>query len=161
MTEPSHWSETDKKRFEYRLAVADHHARLAQAYLQTQVDYGKWLLASLLVVNSGALLGVFNSTRADAYLGTGAHWWFFAGAALAVFAGFAAWINWGFNFSAADLVRDAWLYDTPSDFKTRHKRYERVIQWTYWIVIVLGFTSAGCSFRAVWVLQNAIRPLTP
>jgi len=81
---------------------------LRAAAYQGHVDYGKWLIASLLAVHGGAIYAinaVRPAVRPDQLLGLiEAAAWNLAGVVFILIAGFAAWLN----FQCAQNIYDRW-----------------------------------------------------
>lgn len=136
-------------------------------------DYGRWLIASLVIINGGALWSLFSylgsigtqengSTLPTLYLhflgqqtdGLRAFaapvWSFAVGIAAAMLSGLAAWINWSMHSNNYDqMARYEMLWDPEKWLGDAPHRWG--ISVTYWISIVAGIGSmvaalVGCAF---------------
>ena len=79
--------------------VATDLFRIRDAALRTQMEYGRWLVSTLVLLHSGALAGLLfkaEALRPD-YLVL--FWIFLAGILFALSSGFATWLNatWGWE----------------------------------------------------------------
>lgn len=109
-------------------------------------EYGRWLIASLILINGGALWGLFTyigdtETKLDALGGFIAPIWsFIIGIAMGMITGFGAWLNWSMhsnNYRAMapyDMLWNPNKWVAPPTHKTG-------IFLTYWITILCGFAS--------------------
>lgn len=93
--------------------MTDLHKSLAEKNIgfaqQIQSDYGKWVLASLLTANGGALLALIQlKPDPETLILSGT--WFFVGIALTLASGGLTWLN----FTAATLMYLHVLQDSPS-----------------------------------------------
>lgn len=139
-------SESDKDPYAI-VAEATHKIiveRLNKS-LQLQGDYGKWLIASLLLLNGTALYSLAtNVSYGRPILQSGSLWWFLGGLLLAMGSGFVAWINWG--LLAADLIRqsNASMLVSRDAWPQSNKSADRYISLTFGLAIVLGLASLAC-----------------
>ncbi|TBD15703.1 hypothetical protein ELH24_09250 [Rhizobium ruizarguesonis] len=88
--------------------IYDHYRTYQLSSRAGHVDYGKWLIASLLAVHGGAIYAIStlkNSVARDQIDGliNGASW-NLAGIFMILLAGFFAWVN----FQAAEAIYDRW-----------------------------------------------------
>jgi hypothetical protein len=149
---------------DYRLTASRYFDTLREdvaAYRQLQGDYGKWLIASLLLIHTAALYALITTDAVRSVLATWALWWFVGGLFLALLCGLVTWWNW--ELHVAQTIRRAnvnmltnvefWPADDPS---TNWK-----IDLTYWLSLVLGLLSAfallGGAYH-VWSIFGAVPP---
>lgn len=142
-------SETARAYFDYYTA----EQRAAQ---QQQVDIGKWILGSLILVNGGAitLLAQAAEHGSGALKAAGGH--FVIGIICALFCGFVAWLNAG--------VRDAYLDElakpemlTSSNLEDWPKESsQRVVQIriTFGASVFFGFLSAAMFGWGAWIVTQ-------
>jgi hypothetical protein len=81
-------------RFQVRKLQYEHHQADVRAAFQLQGDYGKWLVASLLLIHGGAFLFLTRSPDLAKSVLPVVYWWLIGGLMLALVCGFVAWINW-------------------------------------------------------------------
>jgi len=109
-----------------------------------QSEYGKWLVNTLWLMHSGALVGLLFRSPGGRPEYLGSLWWFVIGIALAFGAGFAAW--WNFTF-ATDLY-SKWakvsMLTNPADQPTEDPVQSLKIKITMWIAVVAGVLSLCC-----------------
>ncbi|TIO30413.1 hypothetical protein [Mesorhizobium sp.] len=120
-----------------------------RATFQIAADYGRWLIASLLLVHSGALFGLFSLLNSFANQPTSLQmykapvWCFVAGLLLALASGFCAWINWSMHsFNYRSSARYDMLWDPEKWVDPPH--YVTGLDVTNWGSIVCGLLSALC-----------------
>jgi hypothetical protein len=119
-------------------------------------EYGRWLIASLILVNGGALWGLFTYLGSihdkgdDLALFIAPVWSFAIGIALAMCSGLAAWVNWSMHSdNYANMARYDMLWD-PNKW-VDNPPHERGITVTYWVSVITGIGSmvaalVGCGF---------------
>lgn len=113
-------------------------------------EYGRWLIASLILINGGAMWGLFS------YLGSIGRqadnltpfippiWSFAVGIALAMCSGLAAWANWSMHsenyrhMARFDMLWDPerWVDDPP---------HVGAITVTYWASLIAGIGSMAAA----------------
>lgn len=127
--------EVAKARYEFHLS----EPQAAQRY---QNELAKWLLASLVLANGGALVLLANSKDADRLHHAAPA--FVIGIVTAILCGFMAWLNAGVR----DMHYDA--YAQPDSLKTGEvikpelsDRRDWQITWTYRLSIAAGICSLG------------------
>lgn len=123
------------------LAHTRERARIAGEF---QGQYGKWLVASLLLVH-GAVFGFLatNEAMSLTYL-PHVFWWPVAGLVLAMGCGFLSWINWGLHL-AVELSADVnTMHDTDREWPQRDERAQRWVKPTFQLAILCGAGSALC-----------------
>ncbi len=120
------------------------HSRTA---MQLQGDYGKWLVASLLLTHGGAFVFLAQGEEFGQRILAAIHWWLVAGLFLALITGFVTWLNWSLHWRVFDETTSPdMIYDTerwPKDHKL-----DPWIDRTFYGAIVFGLLSAGCIFGA-------------
>lgn len=151
--------EVERQRYaSHAREVYENLNALRAAAYQGHVDYGKWLIASLLAVHGGAIYAinaVRSAVRPDQLLGLiDAAAWNLAGVVFILVAGFAAWLN----FQCAQHIYDRWsnpamLYRTdmwPKDVD----RFDPV-NATLYLAAAFGLLSAASFVNsAVGVIQT-------
>ena len=127
--------EVDKARYEF-------HVSESQAAQRYQLELSKWLLASLVLVNAGAVVLLADSHYRSALEHAAPA--FIVGIVAAITSGFLGWLNAGVR----DLHYDA--YAQPESLKTGEirkpelsDRRERQISWAYRLSIAAGLLSIG------------------
>ncbi|MFZ5736057.1 MAG: hypothetical protein ACOY6K_04140 [Pseudomonadota bacterium] len=111
--------------------------------ISAQIDYGKWLISSLLLMHSSAIAGLIfkaGNNGAPPYLyATG---WFVFGILLALASGFSAW--WNFTFAARQY--DHWSNPNMLIDRTKWPSYQLApgIASTLWTSVVCGIGSVFC-----------------
>ncbi|PZV35989.1 hypothetical protein [Mesorhizobium kowhaii] len=120
-----------------------------RATFQVAAEWGRWLIASLVLVHSGALFGMFSLLNNAATQPTTLQafkapvWCFVVGLLLAFASGFFAWINWSMHsFNYASQARYDMLWDSEKWVDPPH--YARGLDITNWGSIVSGLLSALC-----------------
>lgn len=126
-----------------RLLLAHMHER-ARIAGEFQGQYGKWLVASLLLVH-GAIFGFLatKDTLSAIYL-PHVFWWPVTGLILAMGCGFLTWVNWGLHLAqnlAADVTT---LHDLDREWPRHDPAVERWVAPTFWAAVLCGAGSALC-----------------
>jgi hypothetical protein len=129
-------------------------------------DYGKWLIASLLLINGGALFGLFGLVGSLAEHGkweiiasvAAAAWWFVAGLVLALLCGFTTWLNWSLNAHAFNQwAKPAMLWDR-TQWPQENVDAGRLVAATYWASLITGWSSiVALVFGAACLIEGASR----
>ncbi|GEC30510.1 hypothetical protein N181_09845 [Sinorhizobium fredii USDA 205] len=154
------WAD-EKARERYLLwskETYDHFRRYQEHSHRGHIEYGKWLMASLLAVHGGAIYAISSlkaSVRQDQIAGlVDAAAWNLAGICFTLLAGFAAWVN----FQCAENIYNAWakpemLFRSDASFIKAPKRDP--ITATLILAAAFGFL-AGFSFlaSAVGIVQT-------
>lgn len=88
---------------EYRFIAKEHYQKLLSQRdksVQSHIEYGKWLIATLIVIHGGALVAIsqVGDNAVEIYSKSGA--FFLIGVMSAMAAGFFAWVN----FQLADVI---------------------------------------------------------
>lgn len=124
---------------------AQFHEKEALEHLKVHADYGRWILASLLIINSGALFGMFNSARAVQFLSSYAHWALLGGVAAAILSGQSARVNWASHYAEAEIRRQWWSFGGERDYAAEIAAVERKQKWSniasFGLAILSGFST--------------------
>lgn len=140
--------------YEKRAQVAyESSFELLKIARSAQVEYGRWLVNTLWLMHSGAIVGLLFKVHVGEHPPsyTAALFWFVAGIVFAFVAAFAAW--WNFTFAAvffqswADvrMLTDSQYWPTRKSAKS--------LQVTMWLALAGGIASLGClviGSVAVW-----------
>lgn len=131
MTQPS----TDRD-FESDRAYYDFYVTEQREAARERVELSKWMLASLLLINAGALVAIANSDRMSS---EGAVY-FLAGTVAGLACGFASWVN----ADAREMLY--YGYAEPNTLKTGERpappdaeSRKRVIRLTWLLSLFAGF----------------------
>ena len=133
------------------LQKSKHHA------FQLSADYGRWLIASLLLVHSATVAFLAQNERLASSVLPMVFGWHVAGLLLALLCGFLVWANWSFHAAIYESVSSSMIYDDERwpEFDSGTARW---ITWTYWTGIIAGILSALCilgSAVKVYCLMSA------
>lgn len=144
-------------------AVAQHKAQPSENFkfitarhdkvLEYQLGLGRWIMASLLLVNGGALVALLNVGDRYALALAGGHW-FVVGVVAALLSGTFAWINCNLITIAADEFLD-W-----ENLHVQESVLGRVLhKWALGIAIVAvaaSLVSLACFPLGAIAIQQAI-----
>jgi hypothetical protein len=126
---------------------------LLRSARSAQIEYGRWLINTLWLMHSGAIVGLLFKAHVGEHPPpySGALFWFVAGIVWAFVAAFAAW--WNFTFAAILFQRwvNVWIHHESPDRSI--EKPGKGMWVTMWISIVGGIASLGClviGSVAVW-----------
>lgn len=108
-----------------------------------QLDLGKWMLGSLLVVNGGALVAIANADEAAAKLFAAGGIWFVAGLIAALLSGLFAWLNASVAADVYDDIANPWVLVSRASWPVVSRRASKAITATTILSFVAGFVSLG------------------
>lgn len=137
----------------------DHFRLLQGASRAGHLDYGKWLIASLLAVHGGAIYAISGLTKEvakghmpDLVLAAS---WNISGILFILLAGFAAWLN--FQFAESTYFRwanPAMLY-RDDHFPKDEQRRTDPIRATVFLAGAFGLFSGYCFLASAITVVNA------
>lgn len=85
--------------------------------------YGKWLISTILLLNAGAIAGLFTFMSAISAHHTVdmadyaiAIWWFVGGILAILLSGFTTWLNWSLVAASFDHYARPWMLVDPNAF---------------------------------------------
>ncbi len=143
-------SEAYKKQAE---TAYQQNFELLKSARSAQIEYGRWLINTLWLMHSGAIVGLLfkahSGEHPPAY--ASALFWFVVGIVAAFAAGFAAW--WNFTFAAVlfQSWADVRMLNDPKYWPVQKSGKGMIV--TMWIAILGGLASVGClvvGSIAVW-----------
>jgi len=132
---------------EYRIVIFQSWKEQQRHTAELAAAYGRWLVASVVVIHAGALFSIFSflsgyADKPTIITGYAAPvWCFVAGLVLALLCGLMTWLNWSLHSASFAhqanykmlVDQNEWLSDSI---------YPNGIWWTYWLSLVLGIASA-------------------
>lgn len=130
-----------------------HHA------LQLNADYGRWLIASLLLVHGAAVAFLAQNDRLASVVLPSVFWWHVAGLLLAFLCGFLVWANWSFHAAIYQAVNPSMVYD-EENWPKFDDGINRWISWTHWTGIIAGVLSWVCILVAAIAAYQIMTPAT-
>jgi hypothetical protein len=149
---------------DYRLKAGKYFDALRDdiaGYRQLQGDYGKWLIASLLLVHTAALYALITTDGVRSVLGTFALWWFVGGLFLALLCGLVTWWNWELHVGLTERWANVNMLTSPTDWPKNEPSTDFWIKLTFWLSLVLGLLSAfallGGAYH-VWSILGTVSP---
>ena len=115
----------------------------------------KWIIASLLVVDSGALFALTKVQLIQAGLSVGELWPFAASMVLAIFSGF--FISLGYSATANELVEIVWS-DSVSDFATYQELFGSLKKhnWPFAIGFLSLLASTGLFIYGFYSISSIL-----
>ncbi|AZO38649.1 MAG: hypothetical protein EOS81_10560 [Mesorhizobium sp.] len=161
----SNWPEADRLRYErHAQEIFRQMGELRAASQRNHVDYGRWLIASLLAVHGGsiyAISGLWNGNHKlspaampDLMAGVG---WNLFGIGFILVAAFLAWLN--FQFAEQSYFRwsdPAMLY--RSDRWPKPEERTDPITATLFLAAVFGLMSFGSFIAGAMAVYRALVP---
>jgi hypothetical protein len=121
-----------------------------RAAFQLQGDYGKWLIASLLLIHGVAIWFVAESTELSRTVLPSVFWWHVAGILFALLCGLFTWGNWSLHSVLYEPLDPGMIVDAQH-WPRANPRTEAWITVTYWLSVIIGLLSAGCILGAAVV----------
>ncbi|WP_430251270.1 hypothetical protein [Neorhizobium sp. DAR64860/K0K1] len=157
------WEDKDEaERFRlHSREIYDHYKAYQAASWSGHVEYGKWLIASLLAVHGGAIYAIStlkDSVRPAQINGLiDAAAWNLGGVFMTLVAGFAAWLN----FQAAEATYNRWsdpamLYRSDS-FPSDDDRKTDPITATLFFAAAAGLMSAFAFLTSATTVIQTLR----
>ena len=121
----------------------ERHAAYDKFASDAHFQWGKWLLASLLVVHGGALVACMSSEEVGKEILLASGWAFFLGLFSVLCAGAVAWVNWQYVAAqrSAIVFTPEWILDRDSWPEEDVKRHQKWITCTLWVGVVLVIAS--------------------
>lgn len=141
---------------EMRSAWLSYFLEKERFHSQIAADYGKWLLASILLLHGGGLLGIFSiAEKANLDSLIGAATALIAGLMLGLLAGFITWLNWLLLASSYEQIADhRVLASEEASFPDAKRSTQIGIVLTFWSSMIIGFASALFLPIAAWLVIN-------
>lgn len=128
---------------EWRKLLYQQYQDSKRITFQLQGDYGKWLIASLLLIHGAAVIFLAQDNELSTGVLPQVFWWHIAGLMLALICGFTVWINWSLHFSLYNSV-DPRMIVSNDFWPTWDARTNGWIGRTHFIAIAVGILSALC-----------------
>jgi hypothetical protein len=141
-----------------KLAYEDFQKSKRHAF-QLNADYGRWLIASLLLVHGAAVAFLAQNDRLSKTVLPSVFWWHIAGLLLALLCGFLVWANWSLHARFYEAVNPGMIYG-DEHWPEFNKRTGFWIDCTHWIGIGAGILSGLCILASSLAAYNLIAPLT-
>lgn len=141
MTEPAPLTRDeaiDVRRLQYEFVQAQ-----LKHTMEMQGGYGKWLLASLLLVHGGIFAFLVQNEKLSASILPHVFWWLVSGLVLALISGFATWWNWTFAARVYSAFSPLMIYGDEHLPKFGWRQRAPVVI-TMYLAIVLGLGSVAC-----------------
>lgn len=141
---------------EFRAVYLNYFLEKERFHNQIAADYGKWLLASLIVLHGGGLLGLFSlaeKSNFDFLTGAGAA--LVIGLVLGLLAGFVTWLNWLFLASSyMQIIDHKILVNEEAWFSTVKSSTRRGVAVSFWLSLFLGVASAASLPIAAFLVMH-------
>lgn len=148
---------TDRKELAH--LVYKEYKEMQRATFDASTQWGRWILASLLLIHGGALFGLFTflsdlaaKPEALAQYQTTV-WCFVAGLMSTLLAGFCTWVNWSLHTDDYNHQANMAMLWDPNAW-LRPSVNARKINAYYYAAIVFGFISAGCIIGGAYSTLN-------
>lgn len=135
---------------EARKLQYQQHQEDMRAAFQLQGDYGKWLVASLLLIHGVSIWFLAESQELARTILPAVFWWHVIGLLLALTCGFVAWINWSLHTVLYAPLDPGMILDTRNWPQADPKKTDQ-ITLTYRLSLVTGVASAICILGAAIV----------
>lgn len=159
------WTD-EKQRERYIFHARENYEQSKQLRLAAQhghMEYGKWLVASMLAIHGGAIFAISNlrqglSVADDSSGLIDAAVWHAGGIVFVMFAGFLAWLN--FQFAEQEYFRrsnPAKVYRT--DIKDHESRFDPITA-TVFGAAVFGLLSGWCFVAGLSEIFRALRAIS-
>lgn len=125
-----------------KLTYEDYQTSKRHAF-QLNADYGRWLIASLLLVHGAAVAFLAQNDRLSKSILPSVFWWHVTGLLLAFLCGFLVWANWSFQARVYEAVNPGMIFE-DEHWPKFDDGTNRWIGWTFWAGIAAGILSALC-----------------
>lgn len=148
-----------KGRPEVAEVVYKDYKDMQRSTFELAGQWGRWLLASLLLIHGGALFGLFTflSDLADKPYALARYqwtvWWFVAGLLLTLSSGLCTWINWSMHSDNYDGWANKPMLWDPHEW-TGETRHTWGLDVTNWASLGFGIASAICIVGGAYSTLN-------
>lgn len=138
-----------------RLQYEDFLASKRHAF-QLNADYGRWLIASLLLVHGASIAFLAQNERLATSVFSAVFWWHVAGLLLAFTCGLLVWVNWSLHAkNIEDAVNPGMIYNVDN----WPKWDASTVSWinrTHFLAIGSGMVSAACILASAFCAYQVI-----
>lgn len=149
---------TDRKELAH--LVYREYKEMQRLTFEASTQWGRWLLASLLLIHGGALFGLFTflsdlaakPTALAQYQGT--VWWFVIGLVFTLLSGFCTWVNWSLHTDDYDHQANIAMLWDPNVWLLPPANTRKINSY-YYAAIVFGFMSASCILGGAYSTLNS------
>lgn len=142
----------DDEKFTHNKNLFEEMRRNA---FQAQIDYGKWLIASLLLVHGGSIFAIAQLGKDGVQLFLASGPWFVAGIMFALLAGMFTWFN--FNF-AINAYNQGWVaVVNRSDPRPAIEPFIKKARRTMQLAIAFALLSASMIVIGAWQIFEALQ----
>ena len=142
------------ERIEAKKLYYQEHLELRKATFELQGLYGRWLIASLLLVHGGSLL--FLARELGAADMSGVYVWHVAGIVLALATGFATWFNGDLFIHRYREVSVWMVYDDSIKRIPEPVGQQRMLDVTLILSLSCGLGSTVCIVGAAIAAYGAV-----
>jgi|GEM_PF-4059278 len=129
--------------------LLEHYERNLDFGQKTQAEHGKWLINTLYLLHSGAIVALLSKVPSDSIAILAAPLkWFISGIALAFLAGLATWTNYYWLIKAYSE-----MISTIRSKRWRPGEFPSSVQFvsiTMWIALTVGLASFFCLLAGAW-----------
>ncbi len=134
---------TREEAIEVRKLTYEDYQKSKRHAFQLNADYGRWLIASLLLVHGASIVFLTQNDRLSSAVLPSVFWWHVTGLLLAFLCGFLVWANWSFHARIYEAVNPGMIYD-DAHWPKFDDGTNRWINRTHWSGVAAGIFSALC-----------------
>lgn len=134
----------------------DRYQALVERSFEAQVAWGRWLVASLLLVNGGAIVTIVQSGARASELMSLSGIFFASGIVLAFICGFCAWINFYLNLNVYSSFADPKVLRSQEEWFTPSTREFHWTRYTMVAAIVAGTLSVVVFIAGIYRINSVL-----
>lgn len=139
--------ERERLTIEARRMQYHEYQESKRAAHQLQSEYGRWLVASLLLIHGAAILLPAQNPELMKTVIQATFVWNVTGLLLALACGFAAWVNWTYNAQVYRNVTPGMIVGVEHWPSFDGNMLKKIVR-TYRLSVVFGLASVACIVAA-------------
>jgi hypothetical protein len=129
--------------------------QLMEIHFNAQIEWGKWIVASLLFIHGGALVAIVQSEGHAIEMMNAGGIWFVWGLVAALGTGVITWANWTYLTSVyQDWANPNAIVDDAS--WPALSKWGWFVRVTFWAAILIGIASVGFLIYGALQIQAAL-----